>query len=190
MRRVWTDGSSALKPHRYSYYDNQFHRRVDVEYVQPPLKQGESADLESQIIKSKPKAKPQEEYAINTNTIQLWSLGLIWTTKWINLSIAFIIALCGVLEWGLVLFSQMDITTRAELIWQSGLSTAIVATIILLLYRYNIILDKRFDNVERLKRRAKIVNSFKKTLFMLARALLCLYGVLIPQIAKVILAIL
>jgi hypothetical protein len=61
MRRVWTDGSSALKPHRYSYYDNQFHRRVDVEYVRPPLKQSENTDLENQIIKSKPKAKPQEE---------------------------------------------------------------------------------------------------------------------------------
>lgn len=211
MRDIWTEGSSARKydewyrnkpnsgrqNHSCVYQHSAGTERrnaqaIAIEYIEPPERYSVKHPVKTAINKgayAATDAVVRTCHAIPTRVISDINQGLILTTDWINTAIGAITVLLACVGWGYVLFSPMDIMVRAELLWMCGYGTAAVCTILILLYRYHQILRHRFDKAGGLRKRAKVVVSTKKTAFMLGRTLLFLYGVLIPGVAKICIAI-
>jgi len=200
--QYWTEGSSARKRGWYdnpiytgrevyhpSFHDRKQERQASIEYIEPPeryaLKHPVKTAMHRQVNKATEKVITAVQ-AIPTKRIQEFNLGMILATKWINLAIGTLIAICGLVEWCVVLFGPIPAEIKAEAIWSCGFSTAIICTICILIYKYHCVLERRFDKVACLRKRINIVKSLKKTIFLMARTLVLLYILIIPNIAQIL----
>ena len=203
MRDIWTEGSSArkrgwydppLNTGRANYHPSQRERKnqqsVTVEYIQTPEYYALNHPVKHAINTHTQAAVEKTVkicHAIPTARISEINQGMVLATKWINFAIIAIVALCALTELIWIVFTPPNI--MVEYIWMCGYNTAIACTVCILLYRYHKILDKRFDRVGSLHKRANITRSTKITIFMLLKTLGLLYWIIIPYIAKIALAI-
>lgn len=200
MKDIWTEGSGARQRSWYdqppynstTYYPTKHERKrqqaTTIEYVESPERYAANHPIKTAINRSVYAATEKAIntcHAIPTKLLGDINQGLILATKWINASIGVLVLLCGLVEWGYLLFSPMDIAIRVQLLWMCGYSTAVICTICLLIYRYHHIINRRFDIAGSLEARHHIVRSCKKTAFMMGRTLFLLYVFLIPHIAKI-----
>lgn len=206
MKDIWTEGSGARQRNWYdppihtgnhAYYPTKHERKrqqaTTIEYVESPERYAAHHPIKTAINRGAYIAAEkavQTCHAIPTPWFKDINQGLILATNWINTSIGALVVLCGVVEWIWVLFSPMEISMRAERIFQCGFMTAIIFTIGLLMYRYHHILNRRQDIASSLEVRRHIARSFKKTVLMMGQTLLILYGFLLPHIAKTAIQIL
>ena len=200
--QYWTEGSSARKRGWYdnpihtgreiyhpSFHDRKSERQASIEYIEPPERYALNHPIKTAVrrqintVADKTVAVAQ---SISTKRIQEFNLGMILATKWINLAIGILIAICGLVEWCVVLFGPIPAGIKAETIWSCGFSTAIICTTCILIYRYHCVLERRFDKAACLRKRANIVKSLKKTIFLMARTLVLLYVLIIPNIAQIL----
>ena len=204
MKNIWTDGSSARRSwdnpytsgnkHCTSNYHPSVHDRkrdnaASVEYITPPALYDLQHPTKAAIRNATHAAVTKTTTAIHsipTATLSICNQGLILATKWINIAIGALVALLGVFQWVAALCLPTELAEMVNAIWSCGYSTAIVCTICILIYRYHQILEHRLNRAGGLRKRSKITNSLKKTLFMFGRSLLILYGVLVPHIAEII----
>ena len=200
--QYWTEGSSARKRGWYenpiytgrevyhpSFHDRKQERQASIEYIEPPERYALNHPVKTAVrqgIHQTAEKVISTARAISTKRIHEINLGMILAIQWINIAIGILIAMCGFVKWGVVLFTPMTATLHAEAIWSCGFSTAIICTICILIYRHHWCLERQFDKVTGLRKRANIVRSLKKTLFMMGRTLLLLYGFIIPHIAQII----
>ena len=202
MRDIWTEGSSArrgwydqpLNTGHASYPPSQQERKnqqsITVEYIQTPEYYALNHPVKYTIntyTQAAVEKTVQICHTIPTARISEINQGIALATKWMNLALIAIVALCATAE--LVWIVLTPINILVEYIWTGGYNTAIACTICIFLYQYQRILNKRFDRVGNLRKRAHIIRSTKITIFMFAKILILLYGIVIPHIAKIVLAI-
>ncbi len=209
MRDIWTEGSSARKYDEWyrkppnsgrqsaSYYhpsaaDRRRDQSIGIEYIEPPERYSAKHPVKTAINKGAYAATDvvvRTYHAIPTKVLSEVNQGLILATNWINTAIGIITALCACIAVAYTFFAPMTVEVRAGLVWTCGFGVAIACTILILLYRYHQILCNRESRAGGLRKRDKITNSLKKTIFMLGRTLLFLFGIFVPGIAKICLLI-
>ena len=209
MRNIWTEGSSARKydewyrtsPNSGRHYTSNYHptkydrqqeHQASIEYVEPPEIYAAKHPVKTAINQgayTATDAVVRTYHAIPIKILSEVNQGLILATNWINTAIGVITALVTFVAIVYTFVAPMSIETRAGLVWVCGFGVAAACTILILLYRYHHILNIRQDRAGGLRKRDKITNSLKKTIFMLGRTLLFLFGIFVPGIAKICLLI-
>ena len=205
MRDIWTEGSGARKRGWYDnpvytgrevYHPSRYNRKQEqqatIEYIEPPERYAINHPVKTAINKHANAAidtAVRTAHSIPTKILSDLNQGLLKATDWINVGIGAVTALISVIALCYAFFAPMDISIKPNVILSSGFLMAISCTILILLYRYHQVLQRRFHRAGSLNKRSNIVTSLKKTLFMLGRTLLFMYGIFVPGIAKICLLI-
>lgn len=173
MKGVWNDETSAVS-YSPSLADRKREKSITIEYVSLP------AYTDAQSL-----ARPKYQHRIKTKNIHLLALSAILSLRWIHCAVMAIMGILCCAQW-VATFCVPDINIIAESIFLSGMSSGINTTIILLLYRYNILLQQQYSRIETLRKRRNIVNAAQRTFVLCIISCIAIYGILVPGLAQIV----
>lgn len=176
MKNFWNDGSSALSNYYPTMNDRKREQSITIEYVQLPVY------TDTTITKRKP------QYRIKTKNLHILTLSAFLSLRWTHSAVMAIMGILCCTQW-IAAFASSDINIIAESVFVCGITSGIITTIMLILYRYNISLQQQYERIESLRKRRNITNAAQRALILWLISCIPIYGIVIPGMAKILLQI-